>query len=348
MKKDVVSALAEIGSPSVEPLVKLLRETRDSSLQKTVIAILRKLKDERVAEELMKLLREREDESLQKNLISALVEMGTFSAESFIELLEWVKDGSLQNIGITILGELRDERAVEPLTELLGETRDISLQETVLSALTKIGSPSVEPLIEQLSKAEYTSVKKRILSALTKIGSPSIKPLVKCQRKTGDNSLRMEILSILEEMKSDMGKSKDRGAAEFLIELLEETEDKSIQLSIIAALGKSKDRGAAEFLIELLEETEDKSIQLSIIAALGELKDERAAEPLANLLGEAKNVSFQETVLSVLIEIGSPSVNPLIEQLKKVEHTSVKKRIISALREITDKKTVESLMQLLE
>ena len=48
------------------------------------------------------------------------------------------------------------------------------------------------------------------------------------------------------------------------------------------------------------------------------------------------------------MKIGSPSLKPLIEQLKKAEYVSVKKRIISALREITDEKTVESLMQLLE
>ncbi len=78
---------------------------------------------------------------------------------------------------IRLLGLLRDERALEPLLELLD---DVRLRRRAVLALGRLGDErAFEPLVEQLLHAQHITVRESSARALGQLGNPSaIEPLI--------------------------------------------------------------------------------------------------------------------------------------------------------------------------
>lgn len=94
----------------------------------------------------------------------------------------------------TALGEIGDERTVEPLIKalksddfqggFLGEYHD--LQDEAMMALVKIGAPSLEPLILLLKDKDF-GTRKKAAEALGKMGDKrAVEPLIQIMNDTND------------------------------------------------------------------------------------------------------------------------------------------------------------------
>ncbi len=265
-------------------------------------------------------------------------EMGYFSVEPLVNLLEKTEDGSLQKRIISALEKIGSP-AIEPLVNLLEKTKDKSLQKRIISALEKIGSPAVEPLVNLLGKTEDESLQWSIISGFEKIGSPAIGPLLDLLEKTEEESLQGAIVLAIERF-------RDERAVEPLLNLLKRTEDKSLQWNIISGMGEIRDERALKPLLDLYGKTEDRSLRWRILSTLGKMGSP-AIESLLDLYGKTEDKSLQRDIVSALEKIGSPAVEPLLDLLEKTEDKSLQRDIVSALEKIGSP-AIEPLLDLLE
>jgi len=146
---------------------------------------------------------------------------------------------------IYTLGEINDNRAVEPLNRLL-EDPDFRIFQETAEALGKIGDDrSVEQLIKLWKHGEI-SRKGIIAATLGKIGNPRALPIMITSVQNEDPWLR-EIAACT------LGDFKDPQAVKTLIAILD---DKAWEVRYNAALslGKIGDQSAIESLIDLLKD----------------------------------------------------------------------------------------------
>ena len=146
------------------------------------------------------------------------------------------------------LGELQDERGVEPLIHALKNVGPPPLRWEIVKALGKIGDArAVEPLTKLCERGDFSHILKAAVKALGKIG----------------DSRATHPLSTLE--------MKQRAA------LLGE----EVRESTILALGKTGGPEAVDKLIRILQDkNEDEGTRYQAAMALGETGDERAYNAL--------------------------------------------------------------------
>lgn len=167
--------------------------------------------------------------------------------EGLIEGLKH-KDISIQGAAAAGLGELKDDRAVEPLIQALESARAPPFRWKIVKALGKIGDArAVEPLTKLCEKGDFSHILKAAAEALGKIGD---------RRAT-------HTLSTLE--------MRQRAALR----------GKEIRESAITALGKTGGPEAVDKLIRILgDKSEDEGTRYLAAMALGETGDERAYDAL--------------------------------------------------------------------
>jgi len=194
-----IEALGEISDPTtVEPLIQALTD-EDDGVRGSVANALGNKKDPRVVEPLIEML---EDDNavtrwyameslgnigddravgplmhyiLDDKASIALVKIGNASVEALIEALK-DKNASVRKRAASILGDIRDIRAVEPLVSALDDA-DVFVRCTVAINLGRIGDErAVIPLINSL-KDEDGRVRIDSERALENIGEPAIEKL---------------------------------------------------------------------------------------------------------------------------------------------------------------------------
>ena len=137
-------ALAQIGSPAVEPLIKALREYQ---IRKFVIKILGKIKDERVLDPLFAQLR---NEEFKEAATDALVEVGQPAVERLTAVLN-DKDKNVRKHAVIALGDIGVTECVDLLTEATKD-EEWEVRLAAIAALDKIGDERGKPAIKALMK----------------------------------------------------------------------------------------------------------------------------------------------------------------------------------------------------
>ncbi|HZC68770.1 MAG TPA: HEAT repeat domain-containing protein [Nitrospirales bacterium] len=163
-------ALAQIGSPAVEPLIKALREYQ---IRKFVIKILGKIKDERVLDPLFAQFR---NEEFKDAAAQALVEVG--------------------------------QPAVERLTAVLND-KDKNVRKHAIIALGDIGVTECVDLLIEATKDEEWEVRLAAIAALDKIGDARGKPAIKALMKDPDFVVQMRAERIILEWKKKAQAAKE-------------------------------------------------------------------------------------------------------------------------------------------
>ncbi|MGD2249175.1 MAG: HEAT repeat domain-containing protein [Candidatus Methanofastidiosia archaeon] len=342
LQKNIIWFLGELkNKKAIAPLIDLLQKTEDESLLEVIIWCLGKIKDKRAVEPLLEILEKTED-SLQWNIISALGKIKDKRAvEPLLDLFQKTEDESLQKNIIWCLGKIKDKRAVEPLLDLFQRTEDESLQLNIIATLGEIKDKrAVEILFNLLEITKNTSLQEKILFNLKKIGATTLETLLKFLQETEDESLQLNIIATL-------GEIKDKRAVKPLLGLLHTTENKPLLENIVSCLEKIKDKRAVEPLLDLLQKAEGP-LQWNIISALGKIKDERAMKPLLEILEKTKDGFLQRDLVSSLSEGGLPAMKPLLDLLQKTEDKTLKWNILWGMGKIKDKRAVEPLLDLLQ
>ena len=137
-------ALAQVGPPAVEPLIKALREYQ---IRTYVIEVLGKIKDERVLDPLMAQLR---NEEFKDVATKALVGVGLPAVERLMSVLN-DKDKNVRKHAVMALGDIGISEAVEPLIDATKD-EDWAVRLQAMAGLDKIGDERGKPAIKALVK----------------------------------------------------------------------------------------------------------------------------------------------------------------------------------------------------
>ena len=146
-------SLAQIGSPSVEPLIKALREYQ---IRPYVIRVLGKIKDERVLDPLMVQLR---NEEFKDAATLALVEVGLPAVERLMAVLN-DKDKNVRKHAVLALGEIGIPEVVPALIDATRD-EDWNVRMAAIAGLDKIGDERGKPAIKALVKDPDFAVQMR-------------------------------------------------------------------------------------------------------------------------------------------------------------------------------------------
>lgn len=177
-------------------------------------------------------------------------------------------DWAVRREAVITLGEMGDERCVEPLIKAIRDG-DHQVRDAAIEALAMVGSPAVEPLIRLLRDWD---VRKFAITALGKIKDERVlEPLIAQLRND-------EFMEYATEALVELGEP----AVERLIAALDDKEENTRKQAVIA-LGRIKARSAIDALIEKLND-KDWFTRLTAAAALEKIGDERGREAIKPLL----------------------------------------------------------------
>ncbi|MEX2720643.1 MAG: HEAT repeat domain-containing protein, partial [Candidatus Wukongarchaeota archaeon] len=290
-------ALARIGKPAVEPLIKLLNHKEFYVRWQAVRALqnigdkrafepllkalndengevrwkaaetLGKMRDKKAADHLIKAL-EDEDERVRMNAMMALFEIGdTRAVEPLIRMVKgelvsplW-HDGYFHHEAIEALGKMRAKKAVEPLIQALDDS-ETNVRTRAAEALGMIKDPrAVEPLIEHLSKWPEGS---DAAWALGEIGDERAVEHLTQALKDDSAPVRRQSAEALDKLGGKPGDDTEKVHYLFAKKQWDE----------LVRFGKL----AVEPLIKALKDRDDKVVEKAAWA-LGEIGDERAVGP---------------------------------------------------------------------
>jgi len=243
-------------------------------------------------------------------------------------------DPTVQYDAAEALGEIGDNRAVEPLLAALKSDETSGVRWKAVEALAKLGTPAVAGLIGALQHEDDDVrwkaaiglgeigdpkaipplidllcdddrfVRSRAAYALSMIGEAAVDPLIHALRE-GDGNLRWGAAIAL-------GKIQNPRAIDPLIHALADKYEnvRAESAAALAAIGKP----ALGPLLQVLKFS-DGAVRLEIVTALGELHDTGAIQPLIQLLDTADEEE-RKAIADALDEILVPAVKPMIMKLR--------------------------------
>jgi HEAT repeat protein len=177
---------------------------------------------------------------------------------------DWV----VRREAVITLGEMGDERCVEPLARALRDG-DWQVREVAIEAMGQVGSPAVETLLKLLRDWE---VRKYAIAALGKIRDERVlDPLMLQLRNDEFKDDAIDALVVLGEP-----------SVEKLIGALRD-KDENVRKCAVLALGRIKSGEAIDPLIGMLSD-KDWFTRLTAAAALESIGDERGREAMKPLL----------------------------------------------------------------
>lgn len=215
------------------------------------------------------------DEETTDIVASAETEEGVEQEEELVE--EQVKDEidiqidllndsewMVRREAVITLGEMGDERCVEPLVRCLRDG-DWQVRDAAVEAIAMIGSPAVDLLLRYIR--DYDA-RKSVIKALGKINDERVlDPLISMLH---NDEFKDDATWALAEL--------GQPAVGRLLECLK-NQDEVIRKQAILALGEIKDSSSVDLLMEGLQDS-DWFIRLSSAAALEKIGDPRGREAI--------------------------------------------------------------------
>jgi len=220
------------------------------------------------------------------------------------------------------------------------------LAEPSKKALIEMGEEAVPYLLDKLD-TQSAREKWTLIDIVSKIGEPAVMPLIESLKS--DNKDEVKLASRI------LGDIKDKRAVSPLIELLDK-EDFNTQSHACESLGKIGDTTAFAHISSCLKDSVEV-VRKSAAVALGKMsamgrsafggKEGRAIPYLIEGLSDP-HFSVRMSAASALVEIGEPSVKPLIELLNLSTDTIAIHLAIESLGKLEEKHATKPLLKKLE
>jgi HEAT repeat protein len=292
------------------------------------------------------------------------------AADAFIFSLE-DEDRLVRVRGVLGLAKIKDERALEPLRQVLWHDSDSVVRSRAAQALGMIGGPDTyDELLSALQdpdpEVHYGAAEglgrlgdKRALShlasalkdddatmryaaaqALGELGdADAVEPLMEALRVSDDESRGHVVRALM--------RFNDPRTVEPLILALR-TGDPYTRSAAAFALAKLKEPRAVNHLIAILRSDEDGCVRSNAIAALGGIGDPSAVEPILHALSTDKDPGVRWVAASCLARRFKDSRIPdaLLSMLDD-PHPIVHSVVIGALGNTGDPRAVEPLINIL-
>ena len=190
-----------------------------------------------------------------------------------IDLLQdpdWV----VRREAVITLGEMGDERCVQPLLKAL-QDGDWQVREVAVEALAQVGSPAVDGLIRYL---RHWDIRKNVLKALGKVKDERVLQPLLGQLKSDE--FGEDALDALVEVGPP--------AVEGLCAALKDKEE-IVRKRAVIALGRIGDSTAVEALMLMLQDS-DWFTRITAAGALEKIGDERGREAIKGMLKDPDQV----------------------------------------------------------
>jgi HEAT repeat protein len=208
---------------------------------------------------------------------------------------------------ISVLGEIKDPRAVDPLIGLLKDQNEYVREQAVV-ALGKIkGSKAIDPL-SHLTTDQNHGVQMAAVKALANFEDPRAAHSLIRFLNADDKGVKSEAIQALVHR-------GDIVIDQVIKELMNSNNDYGMRSFCADTLALIKDPKAVQPLIETLKSV-DASLRIASARALGRIKDLRAVNPLIHALAD-RDALVRLRSVQALAELKSPlSIEPLINALK--------------------------------
>lgn len=240
------------------------------------------------------------------------------------------EDWAIREEAATLLGRLKDSRAVPSLVSILKD-RDRSVREAAIAALTAIGESSIEAVGSCLADPDL-SVQEAASAVLAAIADDRVlDPLLRAL-KSHDWIVRMHAAKAL-------GRLKHAASVSPLIPLLQDKvkavrEETSTALALIG-------EAAIPALLDALGHQE-WLVRLHAVEALGKTRSRRAVEPLLSVLFNDPDSAIREDAVRALGDIGdAQAVDFLFTAMKE---SGLRTLAVEALGRIGDRRAVPVLI----
>ena len=361
LRNTALIILKEIGQLSV-PLLNPLLQDKDDDVRKFCLDLLADIKTAVSPEKILPLLK---DPNANVRASAAQAISALQFHQGIPQLIESLKDEEWVTFSVLeAMGELKDERTVAPVAELLSEDSEI-LRYAAIEALGKIGSPlGVEPLKRFITKNDGLE---RILAvkSLLQVGiTPDMTDLAGVLMKMleseewEDKLLAVKGLVALNYEPAvpaivDLAGSLDSSAPEDENILLR-LEDSLIQLGAedimmdllqddkvryrgktvaIRVLGRMKNRKAVPELIEILK-SNFRDVRKEGAAALGDIAAHEATPSLLKAIEDHDGHVRKAAVIALGHIEEASTYRPLIELLKREGYRDIQEEIVKAVLHI--------------
>ncbi len=314
-----------------DALISALEATRENDqwLWKHYSKALGQIGGTRAIEALVTLLGDSEPGlGVDDSVYPALVKIGTSAVEPLIAALK-DENGTRRWYAIRALEDIGDDRAIEPLIELL-ENKVSNVGWKAAWALYKLGwrPDGDEEKLHYFIKMENWDEVKRL-------GGLAVGPLIKIAESTSDIDVREGAISTL-------GHLRDERAIEPLVQALKDPSS-GIKCAAARSLSEIGNNGAVVPLIRALED-EDSGVRKEAACALGKIGDRRAVESLLHAMEIAESRVQQFPIPRIFF--GSDSEFDEIQNSRR-QQRAVLMEIAKALGELRDVRAVQPLARVL-
>jgi HEAT repeat protein len=244
------------------------------------------------------------------------------------------EDWSIREEAATMLGALRDQRAVVPLVSMLRDG-DRAVRDAAITALLAIGEPAVTTLGACLSDSALT-VQELASSVLATIADARVLEPLTAALKSPDWIVRMHAAKAL-------GRIQDPGTVASLMSLLQDRV-KAVREETSTALARIGNAALSSLLVALTHA--EWLVRLHAVEALGKTRSPEAVDPLLSALFNDRDRAVREDAVRALGQIGDArAVEGLMTAIKDPE---LRPLAVEALGRIGDRRAVPVLIDVLE
>jgi len=232
---------------------------------------------------------------------------------------------------------LGDERAVEPLIELL-TARDTpeQIRRSAIDGLADLKAKEAGGALLKALDGDELSLRAAALSGLGVIGAP-LEAIVPHLASTSFDVRWAAVFAL--------GRCEDARAMDLLLKAAQTMRDRASHMQAIYSLGERKDARAVDPLLRMYRES-DGAPREAIAAALGLLGDPRGGEAILAEMGEVDPRSWGENTIRALGRLKEHRAAEAIAEMVKEEPGRSSTAII-ALGEIGGPRAVEALLLVL-
>jgi len=394
VRQVAAKALSEFkDTRAVEPLIAALNDS-DTSVRRDAAEALGKLRDARAVEPLMAAFEDptkyvgqaaaggliqigvpavasliaalaKPDKAVQRAVVDTLVQIGSPAVELLITALHDGREG-VRRAAVEALGNIRDARAVDPLSATLTDKSE-DMREAVVRALARMGSAqAADPLAAALND-ESPRVRRATADALhelgwqpgnnelgatywiergewdrcTEMGVPAVGPLLVALKKQIEEAARQQPGGATHLYAAEALLKIGAPAAERLVAALNDDEEEGTCQAAALALGLIGDPRAVEPLVAALKEG-NSVVRRAAAEALGQIGDPRAVVPLTAALGD-KSEPVQKAAAQALAR----NVDGLVTALAH-QDSHIREEAAWALSQVASRDNMQAVEPLID
>ncbi len=374
IRQQALLAIGEIGDPSALDAMKALLDDEKFTSKRIVIESMGKIKNDRavgmlidslnssdryISIEAIKALGVQKNKRAIKQLLKKVGKDKGYQYHSFVKnalndyeypamidtLIGYLEDGDfeIKKGAIILLGEFKDQRAIEPLKAFL-EDNDIIIRDYAKYSIQKLKASKSRRVDDKVSQKRQGSLSMsratRIISkdaiekdieekqkSQTKLYSvESAIKVPKPQKKMYAKTEKIQEISINVVIPPPLEKPD----TEQLVSNLKDNNPK-IRREAVDRLGDIGDKEAVEHLIPLLKDN-DEYVRQAAARSLGMLKDKKAVEPLIDTLKDRDEYVRAYSAWALGEIKDTKAIEHLIHSLQEEKQLKAKERKIVALK----------------